>query len=71
MRFRTSATFGNPPQAQMYKELTPMKEEQLDLDNAVIWIPDSRVESGTLESRAKFCSSTFVIKFLPPLAGNF
>jgi hypothetical protein len=27
---------------RIYKELTPMKKEQLDLDNRIVWIPDSR-----------------------------
>jgi integrase len=27
---------------RIYKELTPMKKEQLDLENGTVWIPDSR-----------------------------
>jgi integrase len=27
---------------RVYKELMPMKKDQVDLDNAVVWIPDSK-----------------------------
>ena len=34
---------------RVYKELMPMKKEQLDLDNAVVWIPDSKTPNGVAE----------------------
>jgi integrase len=34
---------------RIYKELTPMKKDQLDLGNAVAWIPDSKTPNGVAE----------------------
>jgi integrase len=34
---------------RVYKELTPMKKNQVDLPNAVVWIPDSKTPNGTGE----------------------
>ena len=34
---------------RVYKELTPMKRDQVDLDNAVVWIPDSKTPNGIAE----------------------
>jgi integrase len=34
---------------RVYKELTPMKKDQVDLQNAVVWIPDSKTPNGTAE----------------------
>src|SRR5215469_9367638 len=34
---------------RIYKELTPMKKEQLDLENRMVWIPDSKTPNGTPE----------------------
>ncbi len=34
---------------RVYKELTPMKKEDVDLKNALVWIPDSKTESGIAE----------------------
>ena len=34
---------------RIYKELLPMKKEQVDLVNAVVWIPDSKTENGISE----------------------
>ena len=34
---------------RVYKELTPMRREQVDLQNAVVWIPDSKTPSGRAE----------------------
>jgi integrase len=34
---------------RVYKELTPMKKGQVDLPNAVVWIPDSKTPNGTAE----------------------
>src|SRR5215469_11090189 len=34
---------------RVYKELLPMKKEQLDLANTVVWIPDSKTENGVAE----------------------
>jgi integrase len=34
---------------RVYKELTPMKKDQVDLDNAVAWIPDSKTPNGVAE----------------------
>jgi integrase len=31
---------------RVYKELTPMKKDQVDLQNAVVWIPDSKTPNG-------------------------
>jgi integrase len=31
---------------RVYKELMPMKKEQVDLENAVVWIPDSKTPNG-------------------------
>ena len=33
----------------MYKELMPMKKEQVDLGNGVAWIPDSKTPNGIAE----------------------
>jgi integrase len=33
----------------VYKELMPMKKEQIDLENAVVWIPDSKTPNGIAE----------------------
>ena len=34
---------------RVYKELMPMKKEQVDLENAVVWIPDSKTPNGVAE----------------------
>jgi integrase len=34
---------------RVYKELTSMKKDQVDLDNAVVWIPDSKTPNGVAE----------------------
>lgn len=34
---------------RLYKELTPMKKEQLDLENRTVWIPDSKTPNGIAE----------------------
>jgi len=34
---------------RIYKELTPMKKDQLDLENKVVWIPDSKTPNGVAE----------------------
>ncbi len=34
---------------RVYKELRPMKKEQVDLENAVVWIPDSKTPNGIAE----------------------
>src|SRR3984957_16937516 len=34
---------------RIYKELTPMKKEQLDLENRTVWIPDSKTANGVAE----------------------
>src|SRR6266478_8487006 len=34
---------------RVYKELMPMKKENLDLANAVVWIPDSKTPNGIAE----------------------
>jgi integrase len=34
---------------RVYKELIPMKKEQLDLENRVVWIPDSKTPNGVAE----------------------
>src|SRR5712691_1435546 len=34
---------------RVYKELLPMKKEQVDLGNAVVWIPDSKTPNGISE----------------------
>ena len=34
---------------RIYKELMPMKKDQVDLENAVIWIPDSKTPNGVAE----------------------
>ena len=34
---------------RVYKELAPMKKDQVDLANAVVWIPDSKTPNGTAE----------------------
>ena len=34
---------------RIYKELIPMKKEQLDLTNATVWIPDSKTPNGVAE----------------------
>ena len=34
---------------RIYKELTPMKKEQLDLENGTVWIPNSKTPNGVAE----------------------
>jgi integrase len=34
---------------RVYKELTPMKKDQVDLANATVWIPDSKTPNGIAE----------------------
>jgi len=34
---------------RVYKELAPMKKDQVDLANAVVWIPDSKTPNGVAE----------------------
>ena len=34
---------------RVYKELMPMKKDQVDLDNAVVWIPDSKTPNGVAD----------------------
>jgi integrase len=34
---------------RVYKELTPMKKDQVDLRNGVVWIPDSKTANGVAE----------------------
>ena len=34
---------------RIYKELTPMKKDQLDLVNGTVWIPDSKTPNGVAE----------------------
>jgi len=34
---------------RVYKELMPMKKQHLDLENAVVWIPDSKTPNGIAE----------------------
>jgi integrase len=34
---------------RIYKELAPMKKDQLDLENRMVWIPDSKTPNGVAE----------------------
>jgi integrase len=34
---------------RVYKELIPMKKDQVDLQNSVVWIPDSKTPNGIAE----------------------
>ena len=34
---------------RIYKELTPMRKDNVDLANAVVWIPDSKTPNGIAE----------------------
>jgi integrase len=34
---------------RIYKELTPMKKDQVDLENRIVWIPDSKTPNGVAE----------------------
>jgi integrase len=34
---------------RIYKELTPMRKDQLDLENGTVWIPDSKTPNGVAE----------------------
>jgi hypothetical protein len=34
---------------RIYKELTPMKKDDVDLENKVVWIPDSKTPNGVAE----------------------
>jgi integrase len=34
---------------RVYKELTPMRKDQVDFANAVVWIPDSKTANGIAE----------------------
>jgi integrase len=35
---------------RIYKELTPMRKDQIDLVNATVWIPESKTENGIAEA---------------------
>jgi hypothetical protein len=59
---------------RVYKELMPMKKEQVDLENAVAWIPDSKTPDGVAEvPLRRWLSRLFVIRFefLVPVRGCF
>lgn len=34
---------------RIYKELTPMKKDHVDLENKIVWIPDSKTPNGVAE----------------------
>jgi integrase len=34
---------------RIYKELTPMRQDQIDLHNRIVWIPDSKTPNGVAE----------------------
>jgi len=34
---------------RIYKELTPMKKDQIDLENRTVWVPDSKTPNGVAE----------------------
>ena len=34
---------------RVYKELAPTRKDQVDLSNAIVWIPDSKTPNGTAE----------------------
>jgi integrase len=34
---------------RVYKELTPMRKDQVDFVNATVWIPDSKTPNGIAE----------------------
>ena len=34
---------------RVYKELAPIRKDQVDLSNSVVWIPDSKTPNGTAE----------------------
>jgi integrase len=34
---------------RVYKELTPVRKDQVDIQNAVVWIPDSKTPNGVAE----------------------
>jgi integrase len=34
---------------RIYKELAPLRKEQLDLENGIVWIPDSKTVNGVAE----------------------
>ena len=34
---------------RVYKELAPMRKDQVDLENAFVWIPDSKTPNGVAE----------------------
>jgi integrase len=34
---------------RVYKELAAMKKDQVDLENATVWIPDSKTANGVAE----------------------
>jgi len=51
---------------RIYKELAPMKKEQVDLENRMVWIPDSKTPNGVAEVplteiAAKACESQIAI----------
>ena len=35
---------------RVYKELTPMRKDQVDIQNAVVWIPDSKTPNAVAEA---------------------
>ncbi len=41
--------FSTSPSLRVYKELAPIRKDQVDLSNSVIWIPDSKTPNGTAE----------------------
>jgi integrase len=34
---------------RVYNELTPMRKDQVDIQNAIVWIPDSKTPNGVAE----------------------
>jgi integrase len=46
---------------RVYKELTPMRKDQVDIQNAVVWIPDSKAPNGLLSGVNYYSPSGFLI----------
>jgi integrase len=54
---------------RIYKELTPMKKDEVDLENKVVWIPDSKTPNGVAEVPLTDLAVE-AVRDQMPLAGN-
>ena len=56
---------------RVYMELMGMKKEQVDLDNAMVWIPDSKKPNGIAEvPLTELLWKRFATRFESPVLGR-